>query len=355
MSTQSYPHHIPSIPYTDPSTKLQTLDLWFPRPLSESSPQNTIWIVYAHGGAWRDPTQTSTCILPTLKNLFGTSSPSKALDRIAGIASLNYRLSPYPSHPTDPSKPDDPDRNVKHPDHVQDVARAMNWLGKEYGVGRDSTKYEWVGIGHSCGATLLLQLLSSIGLDRTQSLQAQKLVGGDIPTSSQTPQPDTHPNSKSEVVSLEVKGPKALVLLEGVYDIPLFLQNHSIEKVGEETSQVYRDIIVGAFGQEKESEFGNESVWEDVSPSQSWYGEEVWREGSSVLLCHSDEDELVEGGQVESMVGCLRECGWREETDWNEARVVEVRKLKGKHDWIWEDGTQIKGLIEELVEQLFGD
>jgi hypothetical protein len=34
------------------------------------------------------------------------------------------------------------------------------------------------------------------------------------------------------------------------------------------------------------------------------------------------------------------------------SRVLEVRDLKGRHDWIWEDGKQIAKLLAEAVQRL---
>jgi hypothetical protein len=31
---------------------------------------------------------------------------------------------------------------------------------------------------------------------------------------------------------------------------------------------------------------------------------------------------------------------------------VEVRALKGTHDWVWEDGEQVAGLIDNVVGRL---
>ncbi|KAF2199019.1 alpha/beta-hydrolase [Delitschia confertaspora ATCC 74209] len=354
----SYPKYIPSIHYTDEATKLQTLDIWLPRPLSESSPGQTVWIVYIHGGAWRDPAQTSQCILPTLKHLFPSSnhSGSKSLDHIAGIASINYRLSPYESHPTDPSSTDDASRNVRHPEHLRDVAKAMEWLRVNYRVGQrfkyfydfdkdmaamraeeDSKSYGWIGIGHSCGATLWLQYISKIPF----------LIGC-------TP----------------ILGLRTLILLEGIYDFPGLLEYHSPPQCPPEVAKIYKDFIGGTFGLDP-------AYWRLPSPAHAPYGFGEESMGESMVLCHSDEDELVEWGQVESLVRRLRDCEWRVRgSEWDGVEVDEglqgdlergegdsrrghprremfIKKLKGEHDWIWEEGTQIAKLIEEAVERVF--
>lgn len=307
MTSTKYPKHIPSIPYSDSSSRLQTLDIWLPRPLEESDPDKSLWIVYIHGGAWRDPTQTSLCAEPTLKHLL--SNPPST---ITGIASLNYRLSPYPSHPSDPSSPSDADRSVVHPTHVRDVARGIVLLQKEYGVER------WIGIGHSCGATLLCQYVSGIGLESS--------ISG---------------------------GPEALILSAGIYNIPLFLRNHLPPVCPENIAQIYSDIIVGAFGADK-------SAYQGVSPVAGKYGIERWKNGKLIVLAHSYDDELVERAQRDVMCVALDREGWSivmedgdEEADVSAGRqVLEVRDIKGSHDFVWEDGEQSAKLIVEVVERL---
>ncbi|EDU40387.1 predicted protein [Pyrenophora tritici-repentis Pt-1C-BFP] len=61
MSATIPAKHMPSLPYTSPATPLQTLDIWLPEAQSQdtdSSPP-ALWILYIHGGAWRDPTKDS--------------------------------------------------------------------------------------------------------------------------------------------------------------------------------------------------------------------------------------------------------------------------------------------------------
>ncbi|KAF2257760.1 alpha/beta-hydrolase [Lojkania enalia] len=319
------PIHRPDIPYTSPARRYQTLDIWLPRPFSESSPQKHVWIIYIHGGAWRDPAQTSACISPTLRHL----PPTLIRSRIAGIASINYRLSSYPSHPSDPSAPDDGDRNVRHPTHIRDVAAALDFLRREYGLAgqrrsgniwqasgtRDGNAgFEWIGAGHSCGATLLCQLVSGIGL----------------PLSEHT---------------ITFARPKALVLLEGIFNIPMLLRNHAPEKCGDYIARIYRDIVVGAFGEEG---------WVDASPVSGSYTGIEWPEGNLVLLCHSPDDRLVEGEQASGMLTQFEACGWESDGsgDVKGARLVQMRRLEGGHDWIWEDGRQIAKVIEEVVERI---
>ncbi|KAF2690979.1 alpha/beta-hydrolase [Lentithecium fluviatile CBS 122367] len=300
-SSLHYPLYGDSVPYTTPSTPLQTLDLWLPRPPSQSDPDNTIWVIYIHGGAWRDPTQNSKCVQPMRQHLERWYPAD--IQRIAGMASINYRLSPYPNHPTLPSMPEDPQRNAKHPDHVQDVYRAIVYLKREYGIKR------WMGVGHSCGATLLLQYVVGIGL--TQPL----------PTL-----------------------PEALVVLEGIYSVPLLLRNHQPPSCPENISRIYHDFIQGAFG--------DASTYDVVSPVSGLYSEAVWPGAKLLVLGYSAEDELVEAEQREVMLKRLKDEGWEKEGKGDGKRVAVTWDLNGGHDEIWEDGIQIAELISEVVRRL---
>lgn len=324
-STTAPLQHLPSIPYSDPPSRLRTLDIWLPRtaiqePPSSSSPSPPLpWLIYLHGGAWRDPLETATTALtPTLHHLH--ASHPTTLPHLAGIASLNYRLSPYPSHPTHPSHPADPDRSVTHPQHLRDVACALRYLAREHGVTR------WIGVGHSCGATMLLQFVAGMGREEEEEAE------------SYTPTP----------------GPEALLLLAGIYSVPVLLRNHAVPVCSEDVARVYEAIVVGAFGAEA-------AVYAGVSPVAGRYGREVWGEGRLVVMGHSYEDELVERAQRDVMCVALDREGWSivmEEGDEEDEvrvagrRVLNVRDLKGSHDFVWQDGRQIAQLIAEIVQRL---
>lgn len=302
-----------------PHTPISVLQLQHSNRDRNTTAQHTNIYSYIHGGAWRDPTQDSRCIEPTLSHLL--KSHSTTVDKLAGIASLNYRLSPYPSHPTSPSTPSDVSRNAAHPEHVRDVAAALGFLRKEYGMRR------WVGAGHSCGATLLLQYVSGIGLNPLLSTESQEGEG--------------------------MAGPEGLVLLCGIYNIPLLLQNHNPPTCPSNISKIYYDFIAGAFG-------ADQSVYRSVSPVAGQYGTQQWKEGKLMVLAHSYEDELIERQQRDVMCVALDREGWgivMEDGDGEAeigegSRVLEVRDLKGGHDWIWEDGEQVAKLLADVVGRL---
>lgn len=151
-------------------------------------------------------------------------------------------------------------------------------------------------------------------------------------------------------------GPEALVLLEGIYNIPLLLRNHSPPACPEHISDIYRDFVAAAFGTE-----ADEKDLLDVSPVSGKYNTEQWPEGRLLLICHSYEDELVERAQRDVMCVALDRQGWsivmevgdeEDEVRAEGRRVLNVRDLKGGHDEIWEDGKQIATLVAEVVQRL---
>lgn len=93
------------------------------------SESNLKTLVFIHGGAWRDPDNTYDDFQEVVQKIgdIGTN-----------VIAINYRLSP----------------EVKHPHHLQDVVTALSTLSSELKV----TKV--LVVGHSVGATLMLQLLN---------------------------------------------------------------------------------------------------------------------------------------------------------------------------------------------------
>jgi hypothetical protein len=141
----------------------------------------------------------------------------------------------------------------------------------------------------------------------------------------------------------------------GIYDIPLFVENHDPQKVAPEIARVYRDIVEGAFGTDEE-------VWKAVSPTGlDWSGSAAGEKGKcglgllrEIVLAYSEEDELVEKEQVEEMERKLKEGGWGGDAKGKGKVKVYLKELSGGHDFIWEDGRQVVGLIEETVNRILG-
>lgn len=258
----------------------------------------------------RDPDITSRSILPSLPTLFGLpGSP------ILAVASLNYRLAPYPNHPTAPSHPSDQSRNVVWPAPVDDVVQAIQWLttgpGRQLwkgGGGGDAGKEGGEGgggiilAGHSVGATLCLHA-------------APRLL-----SSLQEPQPATRV--------------RAVVGVAGVYDFTALRDAHLGARA------VYEEINTGAFGAEKHDSGGEwRGGWERGKvKGGEWRAKGV----EVVVLGHGRADELVDMGQAEMLVREL------------EDPVVKTVECEGNHDQMVNVGEEVGRCVGVAVEVLHG-
>jgi kynurenine formamidase len=126
------------IPYLPNSNRFQNLNIYLPETSETSSligtPANSLpnpdsqsflprYLVHIHGGAWRDPQRTSSSIEPAVAHAFSATNVSAT---IIAVASINYTISQFPTHPTlayDAIKDNhsDPSREAIHPQHVSDV------------------------------------------------------------------------------------------------------------------------------------------------------------------------------------------------------------------------------------------
>jgi len=298
-----YPKYLKHVKYSN-QTSLQTLDVCLPRPITlyDSlklwvmfvSDNLRIYIIvvdiisrYIHGGAWRDPAISSESFDPALYFLLD----HPIVDNIAGFASINYCLSPYPSHSTCPSSPDDAARNAKHPDHIQDVLTALTFLQSEYGFGK-----RYLLVGHSCGATLAFQVT-----------MGEWQAHGAAPISM----------------------PQGVLGLEGIYDLVALRDTHI-------DIPVYQDIIENAFGSEKN--------WEEASPT-SISIRETWTNARLAVLAHSVNDELVDQEQLRRMAAAFKAGN-------GSGREDLVLSLEGKHDDIWRNGWELAQSIVTALQHL---
>ncbi|RMY64860.1 hypothetical protein D0862_15306 [Hortaea werneckii] len=300
-TTQGFPQSRQNVKYSTHSA-LNTLDYYIPR--RPSSPAHQLWIIYIHGGAWRDPEIDSTSFLPTQSLLL----QSREIDQIAGFASINYRLSPYPSHPHSPSDPTDPARNAHHPDHLNDILAALRHLQDTFSFGR-----HYLLVGHSCGATLAFQA----AMMQQQHQPQQQRRNSSSPPSPPLP-PPTPP-------------PLALLAVEGLYDLPALISYHS-------DSPIYYHLITNAFGPDPEdwaraspTTLSSTSTSNPVTSSAS----AVWP--TLVVLAHSRQDELVEWQQVDLMHAALKSQGF-DEVEGEGGRRLKLIELHGAHDDVWRDG-----------------
>lgn len=292
--TDEWPQFRTDIHYGNASS-LNTLQTCIPRPTSAND-QKRIWVVYIHGGAWFDPEQTAT----TFDKAQNILLKSHAEEHIAGFASINYRLSPAPWHPTSPSNPGDPARNASHPDHINDVLAGILHLQETY---RFEGRY--LLVGHSCGACLALQVL----MKRYWGVQYESTAA----------------------LQLNVVPPLAVLGIEGLYDLPALVRYHS-------DSAFYRNFVEAAFGPK-------EANWKAASPTSADLGAS-WEDGKLVVIAHSREDELVEWEQPDLMMKTLSSQGFKT----SGSRRARLLELKGKHDQVWEEGVEVARAIEFAVK-----
>ncbi|KAI0123025.1 Alpha/Beta hydrolase protein [Xylariales sp. AK1849] len=249
------------------------------------------WVIYVHGGAWRDPRIEHRSFTPTIDKILALQDPSKS--SIVGFASIDYRLSPHPTFPQDPTEtPTKEYRNASHPDHINDVWSALGFLQKQY-----ASSSSYVLIGHSAGATLALQLL----------MGSTALKGAAVPPGTNLP--------------------TAIIGMEGIYDL-LGL----VDRLG----PPYAELFVGAFG--------DSSNWSDASPMKFTQGFEAnWKGGKLAVLGWSLDDELIDKPEIEGMAKVLEQDG---------VKTLVFESLQGTHDGMWEDGRVFAEIIIKTLEEL---
>ncbi|KAK3989590.1 Alpha/Beta hydrolase protein [Cladorrhinum sp. PSN332] len=302
-------YHKPSLPYTfPPHHPLQTLTLYIPfgSSLPSSSyiprPKNPTWLIYIHGGAWRDPLIDSLSFTPTVLSLLASSPP----ENLTGIISLNYRLSPHPSHP-------ESGNHSQHPDHISDILTALSFL-HPLGI------YPKITIGHSCGATLAFQ-----------SVMSPSRWGLTLPASQlQNPIPKPH----------------VIIGLNGLYDLSGFISNPP--RGFESLVPPYREFVTGAFGTD-------EKAWRDVCPTscegdwlREWTESKTQKKKRKVVLVQSREDGLVPHRQLEGLRERIEAENGKEE-----GVEIEVQEVDGEgwggHDEVWKRGDKLAELLKGVL------
>lgn len=310
------------VPYVENGNRFQTLSIYLPKTADTANLVGTRvaslpgyfpprhpprWQVHIHGGAWRDPRLTSASIEAAVAHAFSSTASPPELD---AIVSINYSLSPFPTHPTlphDPSKGGhrDPSREAEHPEHVRDVLSAFKRL-RAFGL-RDGS---YILSGHSAGACLAFQSI----------LQAPGYWGLDDVT--------------------EPPRPVAIVGLNGLYDLPGLV--HGLGASHAQLEDVYTTLLSIAFG-------ADQTKWVKASPM---YFEPVGlarrieegRMPGLVLLDQSVEDQLVPMNQAERFEAHLKGVGtWR---------VVKGNRCRGLHAVPWEHGYMIWESIQDVLKYL---
>ncbi|QDS71254.1 hypothetical protein FKW77_000535 [Venturia effusa] len=294
-----------TIPYKANANRLQTVDIWLP-PISGIRNFTQPWLIYIHGGAWRDPLVLSHSFSATVSHLVG--GHDAATSKFACIASINYSLSPHPNHPTQPSPPKDLEKDfvdksrvASHPDHIFDVLTALAFLQDKYHFGSN-----YVLAGHSCGATLALQ----VAMDHKRWIDA--------------------------AWGLKVEKPQVIVGLNGLYDMPKLIKSPGEKH--EKLAPIYTAFMRLAFG-------ADEKVWHDVCPSAVDNWAQEWEEGTEIILAQSLEDSLVPYFQTEDMLNRLNA---------SKSGQLAVREVlaTGDHNCLWEDGTRLAQILLEAAKSL---
>lgn len=287
---------------------LQKLGVWE----VDAAKKGKYWVVYIHGGAWRDPRVTHEAFTPSIDWILRTSTDKgngsgSVANAIAGFASIDYRLSPHPQFPQDPATtPADQYRGARHPEHLDDVRSALVFLQRTYGF-----RENYVLIGHSAGSSLAFQLLAT-----------------------------SPPASDSASASAAPVLPAAIVGLEGLYDFT---------GVNDRYSGAYEPFFRGAFGADLDA-------WDAAAPIKftgSYAGK--WPGGSIVLLGWSPDDTLVDGPEADNMARRLRDLdGFVEEGEGSERekRLVLLKDLRGDHDEIWQSGEDVARTVWIALRKL---
>ncbi|KAH6611071.1 kynurenine formamidase, partial [Trichoderma cornu-damae] len=268
---------------------LQRIGVWqFDGEAAEAA---SYWIIFVHGGAWRDPRNSLCDFVPSIKHMLSLAGLPKSALR--GFASLDYRLSPHPLFPQDPaSTPAEELHDAEHPVHVRDVLSGLRLLDAEYGIGGN-----YVLVGHSAGGTLIHQVI----------------MNGDASCGWGPSAPL----------------PSALISISGIYDLRGLADRHGA---------AYEAFTTGAFGPDKQ-------VWDAASPARfAGSFAALWPNPRRlVILANSAEDTLIDMPELDGMEAKLIRDG---------IAPVAIRDLTLEHDQIWEDGTQVAALVATAVAKL---
>ena len=310
------------VPYLPHGHRLQTFNLYLPytpenaalvgksvRALPDA-PANVAlprFLVHVHGGAWRDPQLNAASIEPTVAHAFSTPGGAGS---IVAIASLNYTLTQFPTHPSlpyDASKNAhaDPAREAVHPQHVRDVLQGLDLL-RALGL-RDNS---YVLSGHSCGACLAFQAV----------LQAPRHYG--LVNVSDAP------------------CPAALLGVNGLYDLPALVDDLGVSH--EHLREEYRMMLSNAFGPDR-------STWPAASPAYfepATVSERVSQGYAPrlVVVEQSADDQLVPMNQLEKLQANL--------TKVSGLQVSQGHRATGKHAEPWQRGDMLWNSVQDVLTHL---
>ncbi|OHE97117.1 hypothetical protein CORC01_07558 [Colletotrichum orchidophilum] len=222
----------------------QIYDVYIPSATSNKTmAADKYWLVYIHGGFYRNLAQSSTDILPAIASLEANSSDVLA-NQIAGIASLDYRLSALPGVQPN-NTPINELQNARWPDHLNDAVAALKDLNNNFPIDGN-----YIVSGHSVGAQIaFFAALATLG-------------------------------------DPAVPKPVAVLGISGIYDLP---QLHI-------TNPDYDYLVLNAMREDQVVE---------ASPAKLDAEKYVSLDLQAFVLAHSRNDGLVPWDQVESMEASL--------------------------------------------------
>lgn len=219
---------------------LQTYDVFVP---AHSPSPESCWVVYIHGGFFRDPLVLADSFHATVDILASASGQSLPM-HVGGYATLNYRLSQHVNFTQPPETPAYELRNASWTEHLTDVISGIKQLQATYKFGSN-----YILAGHSVGAQMAL-------------LVALKAKDSGI------------------------AAPRVVLGLSGIYDFPLVHKDHP----------EYKALTFNAM---KEGE--------ELAASPATFEAEAYEQAGveRVVLGHSKDDGLVPWNQVDRMVEVL--------------------------------------------------
>ncbi|EGW32631.1 uncharacterized protein SPAPADRAFT_139632 [Spathaspora passalidarum NRRL Y-27907] len=233
--------------------------------------KNEKTVIYLHGGGWRDPNNTFDDFQELVQ-----AQLNLGIGQSCNFFSINYRLSP----------------EVKHPMHLIDVLSALKKIEEVYKVERTSI------VGHSIGATLMLQLLNSKEIIQRGLSYLQE-------------------SNQEEVKSVGIKFDH-LVFLDGIYDVVSLLKEYPSYSVFVNEAFVSKLAIADAT---------------QISIAKNLPFEFV-HDKTQFIVIQSLQDELLSCRQTQLFVDYLTARG----------QPVTVRfENFGEHEQVYR-----KGLTEEL-------
>lgn len=303
---------------------LQSYDLFIPEVDSSNKVEPNrpkYWILYIHGGYFRDPKTNSSSFNTTLHQLVQENKYANVRPHIAGYASINYRLSAHPAYPQDESRvPNYELRNARWPEHIHDVLSAIAHLQSRYNFGN-----QYLLVGHSVGATMAVLSI----------LLSHQTVNNHI-------FPQIHP-------------PTAILGVCGIYDFPhLHTTFPDYESLTRNAIPNPADDTIASPALYSADEF--ETRWTIESNTKT-------KPKRHLILAHSRTDGLVDWSQVERMNSVFTSSAKPPSSSStattsssssppssHESQInVRIVEISGAHDEIWERGTELTRVIVEGI------